>query len=86
MTTLEQIDERLAIVERGLATVQTRSSTVETGLAAVGKRVAVVEAQIKHPATKADVANVKFDLLKWLVPIILGQTAAIFAIAEIWGG
>ena len=68
MTTLEQIDKRLA--------------TVETGLATVDKRVAVIESQIKHLATKADVANVKFDLLKWLVPIILGQTAVVFAAAS----
>ena len=57
-----------------------------TTLEQIDKRVAVIETQINHLATKEDVANVKFDLLKWLVPIILGQTAVVFAAARIWGG
>ena len=72
MTTLEQIDHRVTHIDT---------------------RVAIVENQIKHLATKEDlakirieIANVKFDLLKWLVPIMLGQSAAIFAAAKIWGG
>ncbi len=55
-----------------------------TMLEQIDKRVAVIETQINHLATKEDVANVKFDLLKWLVPIILGQTAVVFA-ARFWG-
>ena len=64
-----------------------------TMLERIYKRVAVIETQINHLATKEDlaivrteIANVKFDLLKWLVPIILGQTAVVFAAAKIWGG
>ena len=57
-----------------------------TTLEHIDKRVAIIETQINHLATKEDVANVKFDLLKWLVPIILGQTAVVFAAAKIWGG
>ncbi len=71
MTTLEQIDHRV--------------TQIDTQVTQIDKRVAMVEAQIRHLATKADVANVKFDLLKWLVPIMLGQSAAIFATAKIWG-
>ena len=56
-----------------------------TTLEQIDKRVAVIETQINHLATKEDVANVKFDLLKWLVPIILGQTAVVFAAARLWG-
>ena len=63
-----------------------------TTLEQIDKRVAVIETQINHRATKEDlaivtteIANVKFDLLKWLVPIILGQTAAVFAAAKFWG-
>ena len=44
-----------------------------TTLEHIDKRVAIIETQINHLATKEDVANVKFDLLKWLVPIILGK-------------
>ena len=64
-----------------------------TMLERIDKRVAVIETQINHLATKEDlaivrteIANVKFGLLKWLVPIILGQTAVVFAAARIWGG
>ena len=57
-----------------------------TMLEQINKRVVVIETQITHVATKADVANVKFDLLKWPVPIILGHTAVVFAAAKIWGG
>ena len=63
-----------------------------TTLEQIDKRVAVIETQINHLATKEDlaivrteVANIKFDLLKWLVPIILGQTAVVFGAARIWG-
>ena len=64
-----------------------------TTLEQIDKRVAVIETQINHLATTEDlaivrteIANVKFDLLKWLVPIILGQTAVVFAAARFWGG
>lgn len=76
MATLEQIDHRVTHIDT---------------------RVLIVENQIKHLATKEDLAklrtelktdigNVKFDLLKWLVPIMLGQTAAVFAAARFWSG
>ena len=72
MTTLEQVDKRVAVLE-----TQIRNLATKEDLANLKTDIANI---------KTDIANVKFDLLKWLVPIMLGQTAAVFAAARFWSG
>jgi hypothetical protein len=33
-------------------------------------------------ATKQDIADAKFDLLKWIIVLILGQTGVLFALLK----
>ncbi len=57
-----------------IANVRTEMAQLETRLVKQIERV------------RTEVASVKFDLLKWLVPIMLGQSAAMYAVARLWGG
>jgi hypothetical protein len=34
-------------------------------------------------ATKQDIADAKFDLLKWIIVLILGQTGVLFALIKL---
>jgi len=34
-------------------------------------------------ATKQDIADAKFDLLKWIIVLILGQTGVLFALLKL---
>ncbi len=40
----------------------------------------IKDINLEHAATKEDIAELKADLFKWLIPILLGQTA-VFAVA-----
>ena len=37
---------------------------------------------LEHVATKQDIAELKADLLKWLIPILLGQVAVFAALVN----
>ena len=71
-----------------VAKIETEIAVVRTEMAVVRTEMAQMETRLvkQYEGVRTEIANVKFDLLKWLVPIILGQTAATFALARFWGG
>ncbi len=46
---------------------------------------AIRKIDLQHVATKADLAELKADLFKWAVPLLLGQAALITALVELLG-
>ncbi len=92
MTTLQDVDRRLTVVETGLQNVATKTDiaalegrmdtfATKADLAVLEARISALDARVDATATKSDLAELETRLVKWLVGILIGSTAAASTIA-----
>lgn len=87
MTTLQEVDTRLTVVETILGSLATKSDLSEMNerfsarFSALEARMEAQEARMDSVATKTDLAELETRLVKWLVGVLIGSTAAASSIA-----
>jgi len=55
----------------------------ETGLEKLATKSDLKDLEIKISNLEAKIEQVKFDLLKWFIPLLLGQAALILALLKL---
>ena len=84
MTTLQEVDTRLIVVETKLESLATKTDLSEMNerfSARISALEARMEARMDSFATKADLAELETRLVKWLVGVLIGSTVAASSIA-----
>jgi hypothetical protein len=66
------------------ADVEGLSIQLGSKIDALNVRLAGVEKRQDATATHADLANVRSDLIKWMVGLIMAQTAIIVTLVQLW--
>ena len=90
MTTLQDVDRRVTVIEAGLENLATsrdfvaltgRMSNLEERMSGMEARMSGMEARIETSATKADLAELETRLVKWMVGVLIGATVAASSVA-----